>query len=104
MEPGDPDVPTGFCCVNKSWDVGSTIYFDVDLAYQINDNLRVNVGGINIFDEFVDVVPSNDASGCISCNVDEWSNRESVGLPYPRSSAANYEGGMWYLMGNYALE
>ena len=98
------DVPTGFCCINKSWEVGATVYFDVDLGYQINDNWRVNLGGINIFDEFVDVIPSNSASGCISCIGDEWANRQSVGLPYPRRSAANYEGGSWYLRGTYSFE
>jgi iron complex outermembrane receptor protein len=97
-------VPTGFCCVDKSWEIGATVYFDVDLGYQINDNWRVNLGGINIFDEFVDVIPSNSASGCISCIGDEWANRQSVGLPYPRRSAANYEGGSWYLRGTYSFE
>ena len=77
MNDDDPDVPTGFCCVNKSWLVGATVYLDVDLAYQVNDNWRVNVGAINIMDEFVDIVPS---------------------------SAANYEGGVWYLRGTYSFE
>ena len=31
-------------------------------------------------------------------------NRLSVGLEYPRRSAANYEGGMWYLRGTYSFE
>ena len=104
VDDDDPDVPTGFCCVNKSWEVGATVYIDVDLAYQVNDNWRVNIGAINILDEFVDIVPSNDAPGCISCNVDEWGNRQSVGLPYPRRSAANYEGGIWYLKGTYSFQ
>ena len=98
------DVATGFCCINKSWLVGATVYLDVDLAYQVNDNWRINVGAINITDEFVDVVPSNSAAGCISCIGDEFGNRQSVGLPYPRRSAANYEGGIWYLKGTYSFE
>ena len=83
---------------------GATVYVDLDLGYQINDNWRVNLGGINIFDEFVDIVPSNDAPGCISCIGDEFANRQSVGLPYARRSAANYEGGSWYLRGTYSFE
>jgi len=68
----DMDVPTGFCCINKSWEIGATVCLDLDLAYQINDNWRVNVGAINILDELVDIIPSNDASGCISCIGEEW--------------------------------
>ncbi len=30
-------------------------------------------------------------------------NRLSVGLEYPRRSAANYEGGAWYLRGTYSF-
>ena len=49
---GDPAVLTGFCCVNKSWEVGATIYIDAQVGYQINDNWHVALGGNNIFDEF----------------------------------------------------
>jgi len=79
---------------NVSWEVGSTIYLDVDLAYQLNDNWRINVGAINILDEFVDIIPDDGIHA----------NRIGVGLPYPRRSAANYEGGQWYLRGTYAFE
>jgi len=79
---------------NVSWEVGSTIYFDVDLAYQLTDNWRINVGAINILDEFVDIIPDDGIHA----------NRIGVGLPYPRRSAANYEGGQWYLRGTYAFE
>jgi iron complex outermembrane receptor protein len=79
---------------NATWEIGSTIYLDVDLAYQLNDNWRVNVGAINIMDEFVDVIPNDGIHA----------NRQSAGLPYPRRSAANYEGGQWYLRGTYSFE
>ena len=79
---------------NVSWEVGATIYFDVDLAYQLTDNWRINVGAINILDEFVDIIPDDGIHA----------NRIGVGLPYPRRSAANYEGGQWYLRGTYAFE
>ena len=79
---------------NRSWEVGATTYFDVDLAYHLNDNWRINVGAINVFDEFVDVIPDDGIHA----------NRIGVGLPYPRRSAANYEGGAWYLRGTYSYE
>ena len=79
---------------NISWEVGATVYLDVDLAYQLTDNWRINVGAINILDEFVDIIPDDGIHA----------NRIGVGLPYPRRSAANYEGGQWYLRGTYAFE
>lgn len=78
--------------VDPSAEIGATIYFDVDLGYQVNDNWRVNLGAINIADEFVDKIGPPNA------------NRLSVGLEYPRRSAANYEGGSWYLRGTYSFE
>jgi iron complex outermembrane receptor protein len=79
---------------DRSWEVGSTIYLDLDLAYQLNDNWRINVGAVNILDEFVDIIPDDGVHA----------NRISVGLPYPRRSAANYEGGQWYLRGTYSFQ
>lgn len=65
--------------------IDSTIYFDMELGYQINDNHRITLGAVNIFDEFIEEIGPPNA------------NRLSVGLQYPRRSAANYEGGSWYL-------
>ncbi|MFQ5548002.1 MAG: TonB-dependent receptor plug domain-containing protein [Woeseia sp.] len=78
--------------VSPSAEIGATVYFDVDLGFQLNDNWRINLGAINIGDEFVDEVGPPNA------------NRLSVGLQYPRRSAANYEGGSWYLRGTYLFE
>jgi iron complex outermembrane receptor protein len=76
---------------DPSAEIDSTIYFDMELGYQINDNNRITLGAINIFDEFIDEIgPPN-------------SNRLSVGLQYPRRSAANYEGGAWYLRYGYSF-
>ena len=69
--------------------ISSSTYFDAELGYQVNDNFRLALGAVNIFDEFIgEVGPPN-------------ANRLSVGLQYPRRSAANYEGGAWYLKGTY---
>jgi iron complex outermembrane receptor protein len=69
--------------------IGSVIYVDLELGWQATDSWRLAAGAVNVFDEYVDKVgPPND-------------NRLSVGLEYPRRSAANYEGGQWYLRGTY---
>lgn len=74
---------------NPSALIGATTYFDAELGYQINDSFKVALGAVNIFDTYVDKIGPPNA------------NRLSVGLPYPRRSAANYEGGSWYLRGTY---
>ncbi len=75
--------------VSPSAKIGQTIYFDAELGYQMTQNFRLAVGAVNIFDEFVDEIGPPNA------------NRLSVGLQYPRRSAANYEGGAWYLRGTF---
>ncbi len=65
--------------------IGSEIFFDTELGFHVTDNVRIAAGAVNIFDNFPDKVGPPNA------------NRLSVGLPYPRRSAANYEGGSWYL-------
>ena len=77
--------------VDPSAEIGSTVYFDMEVGYQINENLGVALGAINIFDEFVDTIGPQNA------------NRLSVGLQYPRRSAANYEGGSMYLRARYTF-
>ena len=72
-------------------EIDATYYVDLELGYQVNDNLRFALGGVNVFDEYVDEIGPPNA------------NRVSVGLPYPRRSAANYEGGSWYLKGVYSF-
>lgn len=71
--------------VQPSAEIGQTIYVDMELAYDFNDNWAVTLGGQNVFDEYVGEIGPRNA------------NRLSVGLPYPRRSAANYEGDSWYL-------
>jgi len=71
--------------------IGATVFFDMELGYQVNEGLRVAAGASNVFDSYVDTVS------------DQFANRNSVGLPYPRRSAANYEGGSWYLKASYSF-
>jgi len=78
--------------VDPSAKIGSTIYLDMELGFQATDSLRIALGAVNILDEFVDTIGAPNA------------NRLSVGLQYPRRSAANYEGGSWYLKGIYSFQ
>jgi len=76
---------------NPSAEIGAVIYFDAELGYQVTEDLKVKLGFSNIFDSYVDEVDLPNA------------NRQSVGLQYPRRSAANYEGGSWYVKAVYEL-
>jgi len=76
---------------DQSAKIGSTIYVDLDLGLQLNDNWRFNVCAVNVFDEFIDEVGPPNA------------NRLGNGLQYPRRSAANYEGGFWYARGTFSF-
>ncbi|MGK0375862.1 MAG: iron complex outermembrane receptor protein [Arenicella sp.] len=67
------------------------IYFDAEVAWQVNDGLKVVLGASNIFDDFVDEIDNDGV----------FANRQSVGLQFPRRTVANYEGGSWYLKGVY---
>jgi iron complex outermembrane receptor protein len=77
----DPDEPSA--------EVDDIIYVDLELGWDVTDNITLTAGGSNVFDEFVDEIGPPNA------------NRESVGLQYPRRTAANYEGGSWYLRAAY---
>jgi len=74
---------------NPSAEIDAITYFDGELGYQVNDEVKVKLGFSNIFDSFVNEINAPNA------------NRQSVGLQYPRRSAANYEGGSWYLGATY---
>ena len=74
---------------NPSYRIDDIVFVDIELGWDISDELRVAFGGVNIFDEYVDEIDA------------PYANRQSVGLPYPRRSAANYEGGSWYLTTSY---
>ena len=76
---------------DPSAEIDSIIYMDIELGYDVSDNLRITAGGSNIFDEYVDEIRAPNA------------NRMDMGLQYPRRTAANYEGGSWYLRANYSF-
>ncbi len=69
--------------------LGSTVFVDLELRFDVNDSLRLALGGTNVLDEYIDVIGP------------PYANRLSVGLPYARRTAANFEGGSWYLRASY---
>ncbi len=71
--------------------IDSVFYVDAEVAYQVTEEFNMKFGFSNIFDSYINKVGA------------PFSNRLSVGLEYPRRSAANYEGGSWYLKGSYDL-
>ena len=77
--------------VNPSAEIDQVLYIDMELGYRVTDNFRLTLGAANLFDEYNDEIgPPN-------------SNRLSVGLPYPRRSPGNFEGGSWYLSCAYTF-
>ena len=71
--------------------IDSIVYIDAEIGYQLNEDLKLKFGFANIFDSYINTID------------EPFSNRQSVGLEYPRRSAANYEGGSWYLTASYEL-
>jgi iron complex outermembrane receptor protein len=71
--------------VSPTAEIDATVYFDVEVGFDVNEQVRIVGGASNIFDTYVGEIGAPN------------SNRLSVGLQYPRRSAANYEGGSWYL-------
>ena len=69
--------------------LGATLFADLELGYQLNDRLRITLGAANAFDEYVDRIGP------------PYAHRLNVGLPYARRTAANFEGGSWYVRLNY---
>ena len=76
---------------SPSAEIEATIYIDAEISYQVNDNIKAKFGLSNLFDTYIDEIDAPNA------------NRQSVGLQYPRRSAANYEGGSWYLGMSYSF-
>ena len=67
-----------------------TTFIDAELGYDMNENLRFTFGFVNLFDTYIDTI------------AEPFANRLSVGLPYARRTAANFEGGSWYLRSTFA--
>ena len=69
----------------QGYNVGATTLLDLQLSYQVNENLEVVVGADNVFDEYVDRNP----------------NGAGLGMNYPEDSPLGFNGGSWYVQGRY---
>ena len=69
--------------------LSSTVFVDAELSFEWSDEMRFTLGASNLFDAYIDVIDA------------PYANRLNVGLPYARRTAANFEGGSWYLRGSY---
>lgn len=76
---------------NISKEIDPVLYIDVELGWDVTENWNLTVGGSNVLDEYPDEI-QNDGI---------FANRISVGLPYPRRTVTNCEGGSWYLRATY---
>jgi iron complex outermembrane receptor protein len=76
---------------SKSSKIDDIIFVDLELGWDITENWNLTLGGANVFDEYVDKIYNDGIHA----------NRIKFGLEYPRRTAANYEGGSWYLRTSY---
>lgn len=81
---GSHDHPT-----TPSAKVDDIIYIDMEVNYKVSEELKLTLGAANIFDNYINKLTTNNA------------NYLDFGLAYPRDSAANYDGGSWYLRASY---
>ena len=70
---------------SNGYDADATTMIDIQLAYQVNENLEVVVGADNLFDEYPDKNPGRGGSGQL----------------YPEDSPFGFNGGSWYVQGRY---
>ena len=82
---------TGSTPLDKSIVIDPTSYVDVELGYKAMKNLRVAVGGSNILDSYPTALRTNEEGFYAG------------GTVYPRRSAANHDGGSWYVKGTYTF-
>ena len=66
-----------------------SVFVDAEVGFDYSNDMCFTLGATNIFDEYIDVIDA------------PYANRLNVGLPYARRTAANFEGGSWYLRASY---
>ena len=71
----------------NGYNAGATTMIDLQLAYQVSDNLELVLGADNLFDEYPDKNPGRGGSGQL----------------YPEDSPFGFNGGSWYLQGRYSF-
>ena len=71
--------------VKLSQSIDALVYLDLELSYKPTEDFTFVLGGANILDQY----PNKAA--------EPYANLMDYGMPYPRQTVANYEGGSWYL-------
>jgi len=78
--------------VQPSAEIDHMMLLDTELTYNLTPAVKLTFGISNLFDSYPDEIGAENA------------NRLSVGLQYPRRSAANYEGRSMYIGASYSFE
>ncbi len=76
-----------------SKEIDPTFYLDFEVGYHAIKNLSLAIGATNILDSYPTTIEDDG----------KYANMWGAGMPYPRRSAANYEGGAWYLKAAYTF-
>ena len=87
----DPGASSGNTPLDDSVEIDPISYVDLELGYKAMKNLKMALGGSNVFDSYPSKLKP-DEKGFYS-----------GGTVYPRRSAANHEGGSWYVKGIYTF-
>ena len=87
----DQGSSSGSTPMSEAKQIESTFYLDMELGYEAMKNLRIALGANNLLDSYPTKLDTAD------------SGFYSAGMVYPRRSAANYDGGSWYLKGMYTF-
>ena len=77
--------------LDESKEIDPTFYLDLELGHRPMKNLQVALGANNVLDSYPTKLDERDGGGY------------SAGLVYPRRSAANWDGGSWYIRGTYTF-
>lgn len=77
---------------------GSEFTFDLEVSYQMTDNIRLAVGGENIFNNYPD--KDRRSTGTPDQNWYRFTDAQVDGNRYPGSSPFGVNGGFWYVRAN----
>jgi iron complex outermembrane receptor protein len=70
--------------IGQVQDMSGKVYWDAEVTWDVNDQVRLTIGGNNIFNEFPDLAPSFDAC---------------CGVVYDTSSVMSWQGSYYFVRG-----
>ncbi|RVT43185.1 TonB-dependent receptor plug domain-containing protein [Sphingobium algorifonticola] len=82
---------------NKTF--GSEFTFDLEIAYELTENIRLAVGAENIFDQYPD--KNYRSTGLANQNWYQSTGGTIGGSVYPDDSPLGFNGGFWYARANF---